>query len=67
MVPDHIVIHFAGWRPHPVSLQTDGLIKHLGVRWDKSVHNMMQKMLATEQLSLAVGQLNAMLCTMVLK
>ena len=67
MVPDHIVIHLAGWRPHPVPLQTDGLMKHLGVRWDRSLHNVTQEMLATEQLSLAVGRLTTMPCTMDLK
>ena len=67
MVPDHIVIHLAGRRPHPVPLQTDGLMKHLGVRWDMSLHNIMQEMLATEQLSLAVERLTTMPCTMGLK
>ena len=67
LVPDHMVIHLAGWRPHSVPLQTDGLMKHLGVRWDMSLHNATQEMLATEQLSLAVGRLTTMPCTMDLK
>ena len=37
--PDHILIHLQGWTPHPVPLQRDGLMKHLGVRWDMSVDN----------------------------
>ena len=32
MLPDHIVIHLAGQRPHPVPLLTEGLMKHLGLR-----------------------------------
>ena len=40
-VPDHIIIHLTGWRPHPVPLQHDGLMKHLGVRWDMSLDNIM--------------------------
>ena len=67
LVPDHIVIHLAGWRPHSVPLQNDGLMKHLGVRWDMSLHNVTQEMLATEQLSLAVARLATMPCTMDLK
>ena len=66
-VPDHIVIHLAGWMPHLVPLQIDELMKHLRVRWDMSLHNMTHEMLAMEQLSLAVGCLGTMPCTMDLK
>ena len=39
MVPGDIVIHLEGWRPHLVPLQTDGLMKHLRILWDMSLHN----------------------------
>ena len=67
MLPDHIVIHLAGQRPQPVPLLTDGLMKRLDLRWDVSLHNLTQEMLATEQLSLVVDRLATMPCTMDLK
>ena len=65
--PTHILIHLVGWTPREVPLQSDGLMKHLGVRWDMSMDNDTQERLATTQLSTALARMSSMPCTMDLK
>ena len=55
------------WRPQTLSLQRDGHIKRLGVRWDMSLHNITQDMMTTEQLGIVVGRTISMPCTINLK
>ena len=47
-------IHANNWTPSTVMMQSDGTMKHLGVLWDMSLHNVNMLNLVYDQLDLCL-------------
>ena len=50
----HMKIHANNWTPSIVTMQSDGTMKHLGVLWDMSLHNVQMFKHVQNQLELCL-------------